>query len=322
MGLSEAVISISKKLDPLHHTICTTSMITNGVQNITKNVMNRNLKPVLIEADWSQKQQEVLLLNKDQNGVDKSDKSDKSTKSNNLLLQQALIKLGYLNGDCINHAYMHINTNQRFNLLYSFLKKSLFKKNVIFVQNVDQVNFLQNIFRSFEIITLGLHEKINDIEKTKIFFEFQNAKSGTLFVTESSLRGLTFHTHIDTILHYDNPVTPLCYLNRVLHFSVENNDDEKTNSIIFFTEPEKNLLPNFLTQITFSSNKLPTQVIDISNDLMNLSKNNFFINSTALKAYFSLIRHLKQTSDYSFKELNLLHVAQSFGLETAPEVKE
>jgi hypothetical protein len=55
---------------------------------------------------------------------------------------------------------------------------------------------------------------------------------------------------------------------------------------------------------------------------MNLSKNNFFINSTALKAYFSLIRHLKQTSDYSFKELNLLHVAQSFGLETAPEVKE
>jgi superfamily II DNA/RNA helicase len=246
------------------------------------------------------------------------------------ILTQELAQFEAVNNGYIQHGYLEIETINRFNLLFSYIKKSLLNKTVIFVQTPDEVKHITALLRVFEIATFSLHEKLSDVEKVKVFSQFEKGNAGVIFVTQYGLRGLKFKSAINTIIHYDNPITSLRYLDRLTHFppvpGAPGQREPTLNSIlIILTENELPNLEKMLTQIKIDKFQLPNKIINIYKETLHLTDTNFFLNTSALKAYFAYMRCYIQFSKdgtYDYKGIDNVSLARSFGLEFPPAIKE
>ena len=318
MGFEETLIKIARKLDPLRHTICLSNANTRPVQKVAKATM-RN--PLLIGCASAQQQVKSV--------------EDKTFKSNNQrnqeLFKQELNKFESINAGYIKHGYLTIPTIDRFNLLYTYVRKSLLKKTIIFVQTVAEVKHLVALFRAFDIVTLALHENLKEVERTKVFFEFHNAKQGgVMFVTELSLRGLKFTTPIHNLIHFDSPITPIKYLQRLSHFpplpTSSTTQPTHLNSILFILrENETGLLESIISKINCTEFELPKQITNVYRDVIKLTDSNFFLNRSSLDAYFAFMRcYIQYSHDgtYNYKGLDTLGICRSLGIENPPAIKE
>lgn len=79
---------------------------------------------------------------------------------------------------------------KRFILLYSFLKRNLSKKVMVFFSSCNSVKFHADLLRYIKVDCMDIHGKQKQQKRTSTFFTFNKAESGILLCTDVAARGL------------------------------------------------------------------------------------------------------------------------------------
>ena len=99
-------------------------------------------------------------------------------------------------------------------MLFTFLKRNLKKKIIVFFSSCNSVKYHAELLNYIDIPCLDIHGKMKQQKRTTTFFEYCNAKSGILCATDVAARGLDI-PKVDWIIQYDPPDDPKEYIHRV-----------------------------------------------------------------------------------------------------------
>lgn len=90
----------------------------------------------------------------------------------------------------LEQGYCVVPSAKRFILLYSFLKRYLSKKVMVFFSSCDSVKFHSELLRYAHVPCFDLHGKQKQKKRTSTISEFSEAESGILLCTDVAGRGL------------------------------------------------------------------------------------------------------------------------------------
>ena len=90
----------------------------------------------------------------------------------------------------LEQGYVVCEADKRFLLLFSFLKRNLKKKIIVFFSSCNCVKYHAELLNYIDLPVLELHGKQKQQKRTNTFFEFCNASQGTLICTDVAARGL------------------------------------------------------------------------------------------------------------------------------------
>lgn len=79
---------------------------------------------------------------------------------------------------------------KRFILLYSFLKRNLSKKVMVFFSSCNSVKYHSELLRYIHVDCFDIHGKQKQQKRTTTFFDFCKAEKGILLCTDVAARGL------------------------------------------------------------------------------------------------------------------------------------
>lgn len=116
--------------------------------------------------------------------------------------------------DTLEQGYVLCSSETKFLLLFTFLKKNLKKKVIVFFSSCNEVKFYAELLNYVDVPVLDLYGKQKQQKRTSTFFEFSNAESAILLCTDVAARGLDI-PRVDWIVQYDPPDDPRNYIHRV-----------------------------------------------------------------------------------------------------------
>ncbi|KAH9893789.1 ATP-dependent RNA helicase HAS1 [Xylariomycetidae sp. FL2044] len=223
----------------------------------------------------------------------------------------------------LQQGYIVCDSDKRFLLLFSFLKKQLKKKKVIvFFSSCASVKYHSELLNYIDIPCLDLHGKQKQQKRTNTFFEFCNAKSGILLCTDVAARGLDIPA-VDFIVQYDPPDEAREYVHRVGRTA--RGSGTKGRSLLFLLPSEVGFLTHLkmarvpVVEYDFPQNK----IANITSQLEKLISQNYYLNQSAKDGYRSYLHAYAShslRSVYNIHELDLAKVAKSFGFATPPRI--
>lgn len=106
----------------------------------------------------------------------------------------------------LEQGYVVCDSDKRFLLLFSFLKRNLKKKIIVFFSSCACVKYHAELLNYIDLPVLDLYGKQKQQKRTNTFFEFCNAKQGTLICTDVAARGLDVRSppsHIQWLIFKD-----------------------------------------------------------------------------------------------------------------------
>jgi ATP-dependent RNA helicase DDX18/HAS1 len=224
--------------------------------------------------------------------------------------------------DGLEQGYVVCPSDIRFLLLFTFLKKNLNKKMIVFFSSCNSVKFHAELFNYIDIPVLDLHGKQKQKKRTKTFFEFCNAKSGILLSTDVAARGLDIPA-VDWIVQYDPPDDPKEYIHRVGRTARGVNGEGR--ALLFLLPSELGFL-KYLRQNKIPLNEYefpPSKIANVQSQLEKLVEKNYYLNKSAKEGYKS---YLQAYASHSLKdifnvhELDLVKSGKSFGFIVPPKV--
>lgn len=116
--------------------------------------------------------------------------------------------------EMLEQGYVVCESDRRFMLLFTFLKRNLKKKVIVFFSSCNSVKYHAELLNYIDVPVLDLHGKQKQQKRTNTFFEFCNAPSGILLCTDVAARGLDI-PKVDWIIQFDPPDDPRDYIHRV-----------------------------------------------------------------------------------------------------------
>ncbi|CAH6721918.1 ATP-dependent RNA helicase Has1p [[Candida] jaroonii] len=224
--------------------------------------------------------------------------------------------------DGLEQGYVVCESDKRFLLLFSFLKRNVKKKIIVFLSSCNCVKYFGELLNYIDLPVLDLHGKQKQQKRTNTFFEFCNAKQGILLCTDVAARGLDIPS-VDWIIQFDPPDDPRDYIHRVGRTARGSNG--KGKSLMFLTPSELGFLRYLkaanvpLNEYEFPQNK----IANVQSQLTKLIKSNYWLHQSAKDGYRSYLQayashHLKTV--YQIDKLDLVKVGKSFGFEVPPKV--
>eukprot|EP00190_Bangiopsis_sp_CCMP1999_P007041 CAMPEP_0198723246 /NCGR_PEP_ID=MMETSP1475-20131203/786_1 /TAXON_ID= ORGANISM="Unidentified sp., Strain CCMP1999" /NCGR_SAMPLE_ID=MMETSP1475 /ASSEMBLY_ACC=CAM_ASM_001111 /LENGTH=616 /DNA_ID=CAMNT_0044484309 /DNA_START=15 /DNA_END=1865 /DNA_ORIENTATION=+ len=222
----------------------------------------------------------------------------------------------------LEQGYVVVPSERRFLLLFTFLKKNMKKKVIVFMSSCNAVKFYSELLNFVDIPVLDLHGKQKQNKRTATFFQFVNAKSAILISTDVAARGLDIPA-VDWIIQYDPPDEPKEYIHRVGRTA--RGVDGRGRALLFLLPTEIGFL-KFLKQAKVPLNEYEFPEKKISNvqaQLERVIEKNYYLNKSAKDAYRS---YLQAYASHSMKDifnvhgLDLIATAKSFCFTTPPSV--
>ncbi|KAI9281866.1 ATP-dependent RNA helicase HAS1 [Sporodiniella umbellata] len=223
--------------------------------------------------------------------------------------------------DGLEQGYVVCESDRRFLLLFTFLRKNLKKKVIVFFSSCNSVKYHAELLNYIDVPVLALHGKQKQQKRTNTFFEYCNAEKGILLCTDVAARGLDIPA-VDWIIQFDPPDDPRDYIHRVGRTARAGG---KGKSLLFLLPSELGFLRYLkharvpLNEYQFPTNKLS----NVQGQLERLIDKNYFLNQSAKDGYRS---YLQAYSSFSLKKifdissLSLEKVAKAFGFSTPPKV--
>ncbi|KAK2003158.1 DEAD/DEAH box helicase [Colletotrichum falcatum] len=222
----------------------------------------------------------------------------------------------------LEQGYVLCEADKRFLLLFSFLKRNLKKKVIVFFSSCNSVKYHAELLNYIDLPVLDLHGKQKQQKRTNTFFEFCNAKQGTLICTDVAARGLDIPA-VDWIVQVDPPDDPRDYIHRVGRTARGANS--KGRSLMFLQPSEVGFLTHLkearvpVVEFDFPASK----IANIQSLLEKLISQNYYLNKSAKDGYRSYLHayasHSLRTV-FDVNKLDLAKVAKSFGFATPPRV--
>jgi len=196
----------------------------------------------------------------------------------------------------LEQGYVVCDSDKRFLLLFSFLKKNLDKKVIVFFSSCNCVKYHSELLNYIDLPVLDLHGKQKQQKRTNTFFEFCNATKGTLICTDVAARGLDIPS-VDWIIQFDPPDDPRDYIHRVGRTARGANG--KGRSLMFLQPSEVGFLRHLkearvpLVEFEFPAKK----IYNIQSQLEKLITQNYYLNKVCKFVlpmfYFSRYRRLR-----------------------------
>ncbi|GKU04788.1 atp-dependent rna helicase has1 [Fusarium langsethiae] len=222
----------------------------------------------------------------------------------------------------LEQGYVLCEADKRFLLLFSFLKRNLKKKIIVFFSSCACVKYHAELLNYIDLPVLDLHGKQKQQKRTNTFFEFCNAKQGTLICTDVAARGLDIPS-VDWIVQFDPPDDPRDYIHRVGRTARGSNT--KGRSLMFLQPNEVGFLSHLkaarvpVVEFDFPANK----ITNVQSQLEKLISQNYYLNKSAKDGYRSYLHAYAShslRSVFDINKLDLAKVAKSFGFSVPPRV--
>lgn len=222
----------------------------------------------------------------------------------------------------LKQGYCIVPSDVRFQLLFTFLKRNLKKKMIVFFSSCSSVKFHAELLNYIDIPVLELHGKMKQKKRTNTFFEFINASHGILLSTDVAARGLDI-PKVDWIIQFDPPDDPKEYIHRVGRTA---RGVSNTGRALMFLLPEEKEFLNYLMEynVVVEEYEFPShKLAQIQDQYEKLLEKNFYLYKSARDAYrgylLSYASHSNRTI-FDVYKLDLLKVAKSFGFLVPPKV--
>ncbi|KAJ1997661.1 ATP-dependent RNA helicase, partial [Coemansia thaxteri] len=221
----------------------------------------------------------------------------------------------------LEQGYVMCESDRRFLLLFTFLKRNLKKKVIVFFSSCNSVKYHAELLNYIDVPVLDLHGKQKQQKRTNTFFEFINAEKGILLCTDVAARGLDIPA-VDWIIQYDPPDDPRDYIHRVGRTARAGGQGR---SLLFLLPSELGFL-RYLKQAKVPLNEYqfpPNKVANVQSQLEKLIEKNFYLNKSAREGYRS---YLQSYASYQLKnifnvnQLDLQKVGTAFGFTVPPNV--
>ncbi|EXJ60008.1 ATP-dependent RNA helicase HAS1 [Cladophialophora yegresii CBS 114405] len=222
----------------------------------------------------------------------------------------------------LEQGYVIVPPETRFLLLFSFLKRNLKKKVIVFMSSCNCVKYHCELLNYIDLPVLELHGNLKQQKRTNTFFEFINASHGTLICTDVAARGLDIPS-VDWIVQFDPPDDPRDYIHRVGRTARGSNG--KGRSLMFLQPNEVGFLSQLkearvpVVEFDFPTKKL----VNIQSQLEKLIGQNYYLNKSAKDGYRSYLQAYAShslRSVFDVNKLDLVKVAKSFGFASPPRV--
>ncbi|RKO97420.1 hypothetical protein CXG81DRAFT_8902 [Caulochytrium protostelioides] len=223
--------------------------------------------------------------------------------------------------DGLEQGYVMCPSDQRFLLLFTFLKKNLKKKIIVFFSSCFSVKFHAELLNYIDIPALDLHGRQKQQKRTNTFFEFVNAEHGILLCTDVAARGLDIPA-VDWIIQFDPPDDPREYIHRVGRTARAGG---RGKALLFLLPSEAGFL-RILKSSKVPLNEYafpPSKIANVQTQLQNLIAKNYYLHSSAKDAYrgylLSYASHSLKTI-FDIGQLDLALVGKAFGFTVPPSV--
>lgn len=222
----------------------------------------------------------------------------------------------------LEQGYIVVPSDKRFLLLFTFLKKNMKKKVMVFMSSCNSVKFHAELLNYIDIPVLDIHGRQKQAKRTSTFFEFCSADTGILLCTDVAARGLDI-PEVDWIVQYDPPDDPKEYIHRVGRTA---RGSEGRGHALLFLLPEELGFLRYLKHAKVPLNEYDFSKAKISNiqaQLEKLIEKNFFLHKSAKDAFRSYLQSYashQQRTIFDVRSLDLQKVAQEFGFRTPPSV--
>jgi len=221
----------------------------------------------------------------------------------------------------LEQGYVVVQPELRFLLLFTFLKKNLKKKIIVFLSSCNSVKYHAELLNYIDVPVLDLHGKQKQQKRTNTFFEFCNAEVGVLLCTDVAARGLDIPA-VDWIIQYDPPDDPKEYIHRVGRTARAGG---KGRALLFILPSELAYL-KYLKQARVPLNEYEfpaSKIANVQAQLERLVSKNYYLHRSAREAYRSyLLAYASHSHKHIFDvhALDLQKIAKSLGFSAPPKV--
>ncbi|KAG0091937.1 ATP-dependent RNA helicase [Podila epicladia] len=316
--------------------VATPGRLLDHLQN-TKGFVYKNLKALVIdEADrilecgFEDEMKQIIKLLPKESRQSMLFSATQTTKVTDLA--RISLKAGplYINvdekkdtatADGLEQGYVICDSDKRFLLLFTFLKKNLKKKVIVFFSSCNSVKYHAELLNYIDIPVLDLHGRQKQQKRTTTFFEFINAPTGILLCTDVAARGLDIPA-VDWIIQFDPPDDPRDYIHRVGRTARAGTSGK---SLLFLLPSELGFL-RFLkhAKVPLNEYQFPTSKIsNVQSQLEKLVEKNYYLNKSARDGYRSYLQSYAsyaQKGTFDVNKLDLVKVAKAFGFSVPPKV--
>ncbi|KAI9194402.1 hypothetical protein LWI28_005608 [Acer negundo] len=317
--------------------VATPGRLLDHLQN-TKGFIYKNLKCLIIdeadrilEANFEEEMKQImkLLPKKDrQTALFSATQTKKVEDLARLSFQTTPVYIDVDDGrnkvtnEGLQQGYCVVPSAKRFVLLYSFLKRNLSKKVMVFFSSCNSVKFHSELLTYIQVECFDIHGKQKQQKRTTTFFDFCKAEKGILLCTDVAARGLDIPS-VDWIVQYDPPDEPKEYIHRVGRTA--RGEGAKGNALLFLIPEELQFLRYLkaakvpVKEYEFDQKKLA----NVQSHLEKLVDNNYYLNKSAKDAYRSYILAYNSHSMkdiFNVHRLDLQAVAASFCFSSPPKV--
>ncbi|KAL7933979.1 P-loop containing nucleoside triphosphate hydrolase protein [Trichoderma chlorosporum] len=226
--------------------------------------------------------------------------------------------------DGLEQGYVLCEGDERFLLLFSFLRKMQAKKKkvIVFFSSCASVKYYAELLNYIDCPVLDLHGKQKQQKRTNTFFEFSNAPHGILICTDVAARGLDIPA-VDFIVQFDPPDNTRDYIHRVGRTA--RGADAKGRSLLFLQPNEVGFLSYLkAARVPVVEFEFPRKkIINVQSQLEKLIGKNYYLQQSAkdaFKSYLHAYASHSLRSVYDVQKLDLAKIAKSFGFPTPPRV--
>lgn len=188
----------------------------------------------------------------------------------------------------LDQGYVLVDAAQKFRLLFTFLRKNLKKKVMVFMSSCNEVKFYSDLLNYVDIPVKDIHGKQKQQKRTSTYHEFCKAETGVLLCTDVAQRGLDF-PDVNWIVQFDPPDDPEDYIHRVGRTARGSN--AKGRALLFLLESELGFLRYLkkskvpMVEYEFPESKLA----NVQGQFEKLVSKNYFLNKASREAYKSYI---------------------------------
>lgn len=222
----------------------------------------------------------------------------------------------------LEQGYVTCPSQQRFLLLFTFLKKNKNKKIMVFFSSCNSVKYHAELLNYIDVPVVDIHGRQKQVKRTTTFFSFCKATTGTLLCTDVAARGLDI-PQVDWIIQFDPPDDPKEYIHRVGRTA--RGAQGKGRALLFLIPEEMGFLKYLkAANVSLNEYEFPThKIANVQSQLNRLIESNYYLNRAAKDAYRSYLLAYASHSHrdiFNVQELDLQAVGTAFGFTNPPRV--
>eukprot|EP00929_Paragymnodinium_shiwhaense_P008368 TRINITY_DN11231_c0_g1_i1.p1 TRINITY_DN11231_c0_g1~~TRINITY_DN11231_c0_g1_i1.p1 ORF type:complete len:695 (-),score=249.63 TRINITY_DN11231_c0_g1_i1:224-2308(-) len=223
----------------------------------------------------------------------------------------------------LTQGYVVCPSENRFLLLFTFLKRNRDKKVMVFFSACNSVKFHDELLNYVDLPVQCIHGQKKQASRSSTYYNFCSADKGILLCTDVAARGLDI-PKVDWIVQFDPPDEPKEYIHRVGRTA--RGADGQGKALLFLMPEELGFLQHLrrqgipVSEYSFPSNKLA----NIQGQLERVIEKNYHLHRSSRDAYRAYLHAYAAHSHkdiFDVQSLDLQKVAKAFGFLAPPKVE-